>query len=221
MPEVQGLRAVAVLMVVTYHVWFGRISGGVDIFLLISSFLLTGQFTRKLESGRAPELFKYWSHLFKRLLPMIVLTLLATLIGVYLLLPQTVWISMFGQTWASLLYYQNWCLAAESVDYYATDHSAASPLQHLWSPSIQGQIFILWPLIFAVAGGIACWKAAHSSLAHLHVRGDLHCLPGVLHHYDKLQPGLRLLRHPHMTVGICTWLSPCLSPALLDLQPAS
>lgn len=150
-PEVQGLRAIAVLMVVSYHVWFGRISGGVDIFLLISSFLLTGQFTRKLETGRALDLFKYWAHLFKRLLPMIVLTLLASLLGVYLLLPETVWTSMFGQTWASLLYYQNWFLASEAVDYYAADHSAASPLQHFWSLSIQGQIFILWPLVFAVA----------------------------------------------------------------------
>lgn len=150
-PEVQGLRAIAVLMVVSYHVWFGRISGGVDIFLLISSFLLTGQFTRKLETGQALDLFKYWAHLFKRLLPMIVLTLLASLLGVYLLLPETVWTSMFGQTWASLLYYQNWFLASEAVDYYAADHSAASPLQHFWSLSIQGQIFILWPLVFAVA----------------------------------------------------------------------
>lgn len=155
LPEVQGLRAIAVLMVVTYHVWFGRISGGVDIFLLISSFLLTGQFTRKLESGRALELFKYWAHLFKRLLPMIVLTLLGTLLGVYLILPETTWTSMFGQTWASLFYYQNWFLAAESVDYYATDHSAASPLQHFWSLSIQGQIFILWPLVFALAAVVA------------------------------------------------------------------
>lgn len=155
LPEVQGLRAVAVLMVVSYHVWFGRISGGVDIFLLISAFLLTGQFTRKLESGRALELFKYWAHLFKRLLPLIVLTLLLTLLGTYLYLPETRWTSTFGQTWASLFYYQNWFLAAESVDYYATDHSAASPLQHFWSLSIQGQIFILWPLIFAVAAFVA------------------------------------------------------------------
>ncbi|MEV8181609.1 hypothetical protein [Specibacter sp. NPDC078692] len=68
-PEVQGLRGVAVLMMVSYHVWFGRISGGVDIFLLISAFLLTGQFTRKLETGRALELFKYWTYLFKRRCP--------------------------------------------------------------------------------------------------------------------------------------------------------
>lgn len=153
--EVQGLRALAVLMVVAYHVWFGRISGGVDIFLLISAFLLTGQFTRKLESGRGLELGKYWAHLFKRLLPLVVITLLLTLLGVYLLLPETQWKSMFGQTWASLFYYQNWFLAAESVDYYAADHSTASPMQHFWSLSIQGQIFILWPLIFALAALVA------------------------------------------------------------------
>ena len=151
LPEVQGLRALAVLMVVAYHVWFGRISGGVDIFLLVSAFLLTGQFTRKLEAGRPLELLKYWSHLFKRLLPLIAVTLIATLGATYLFVPRTRWSGIFGEAWASLFYYQNWFLATKSVDYYATDHSAASPLQHFWSLSIQGQIFILWPLIFALA----------------------------------------------------------------------
>ena len=151
LPEVQGLRALAVLMVVAYHVWIGRISGGVDIFLLISAFLLTGQFTRKMEAGRALELLKYWVHLFKRLLPMITVTLLATLGATRLFLPELRWDGIFGQSWASLFYYQNWFLAAESVDYYAAQHSVASPLQHFWSLSIQGQIFILWPLIFALA----------------------------------------------------------------------
>ncbi|WP_315913038.1 acyltransferase family protein [Arthrobacter sp. lap29] len=155
LPEVQGLRALAVLMVVSYHVWFGRISGGVDVFLLVSAFLLTGQFTRKLESGKALELLKYWVHLFKRLLPMVVVTLLAVLGATYVFLPESRWSSIFGQAWASLFYYQNWFLASEAVDYYATDHSVASPLQHFWSLSIQGQIFILWPLVFAVAGLIA------------------------------------------------------------------
>lgn len=155
LPEVQGLRAVAVLMVVTYHVWFGRISGGVDIFLLISAFLLTGQFVRKLENGRALDLFRYWAHLFKRLLPMVVLVLLATIWASHAFLPETRWMDIIHQTWASLFYYQNWYLAAESVNYYAADHSVASPLQHIWSLSIQGQIFIIWPLIFALAAWIA------------------------------------------------------------------
>jgi peptidoglycan/LPS O-acetylase OafA/YrhL len=155
LPEVQGLRALAVLMVVSYHVWFGRVSGGVDIFLLISAFLLTGQFTRKLETGKALALLKYWAHLFKRLLPLIVLTLLATLVATYLFVPATRWSGIMSQAWASLTYRQNWFLASESVDYYASDHSLASPLQHFWSLSIQGQIFILWPLVFALAASIS------------------------------------------------------------------
>lgn len=142
-------------MVVAYHVWFGRISGGVDIFLLISAFLLTGQFTRKLEAGRPLELLKYWVHLFKRLLPLIAVTLLATLGATRLFLPEERWAGIFGETWASLFYYQNWFLASESVNYYAAEHSVASPLQHFWSLSIQGQIFILWPSLFALAAVVA------------------------------------------------------------------
>lgn len=149
-PEVQGLRALAVLMVVAYHVWFNRISGGVDVFLLVSAFLLTGQFARKLESGERFGLIKYWIKLSRRLLPLLVVTLLGTLAASYVFLPQTRWGNILEQTWASLLYYQNWFLASQAVDYYAADHSAASPLQHFWSLSIQGQIFVLWPVIFAV-----------------------------------------------------------------------
>jgi SGNH domain (fused to AT3 domains) len=59
-PEVQGLRALAVLMVVTYHVWLGRVSGGVDIFLLISAFLLTLSFVRKAESGKPLRLVQQY-----------------------------------------------------------------------------------------------------------------------------------------------------------------
>ena len=49
------------------------------------------------------------------------------------------------------MYRQNWLLADTAVDYYAQDHSGASPLQHFWSLSIQGQVFLLWPLVFAGA----------------------------------------------------------------------
>jgi peptidoglycan/LPS O-acetylase OafA/YrhL len=148
-PEVQGLRAFAVLMVVAYHVWLGRVSGGVDVFLLISAFLLTLSFTRKLDAGVPLHLAAYWLNLFRRLLPAVVVVLLALLAGSALLLPQSRWPDIFGQAWASLGYVQNWLLAADAVNYYARDHSDASPLQHFWSLSIQGQVFILWPLIFA------------------------------------------------------------------------
>ncbi|MER2137756.1 MAG: acyltransferase, partial [Arthrobacter sp.] len=154
-PEVQGLRALAVLMVVTYHIWFGRVSGGVDIFLLISAFLLTLSFVRKLEAGRPLALGRYWLHMFKRLLPAVVVVLVGILAATALFVPRSRWSEILSQIWSSLFYFQNWALAANSVDYYATDQSVASPLQHFWSLSVQGQVFILWPLLFALAGIIA------------------------------------------------------------------
>lgn len=68
-PEIHGLRAVAILLVAAYHIWFGRVSGGVDVFLFISAFLLTGTFLRRMEAGRPVAVAHYWLRTFKRLLP--------------------------------------------------------------------------------------------------------------------------------------------------------
>src|SRR3954465_14179845 len=61
-PEIQGLRSLAVLMVMSYHIWLGRVSGGVDVFLLISAFLMTLQFVGRYEQGRPMALLKHWLH---------------------------------------------------------------------------------------------------------------------------------------------------------------
>lgn len=167
-PEVQGLRAFAVLMVVVYHVWLGRVSGGVDVFLLISAFLLTASFTYKVEAGRPLKLVSYWLHRFKGLLPAAVVVLLGILVATASLLPRTRWHEVFTQTWSSLFYVQNWTLASESVDYYAANHATASPLQHFWSLSIQGQVFILWPLVFAACA--LAWRALRGRFPRLRYR---------------------------------------------------
>ena len=172
-PEVQGLRALAVLMVVAYHVWLGRVSGGVDIFLPISAFLLTLSFVRKAEAGRPFGLLAHWLHLFKRLLPAAVVVILGVLAGTWLILPQSRWPQLLDQAWASLLYSQNWLLADTAVDYYAQDHAGASPLQHFWSLSIQGQVFILWPLVFAGAAGLLALLRRVPACAGVTYRGLL------------------------------------------------
>jgi len=154
-PEIQGLRSLAVLMVVAYHVWLGRVSGGVDVFLLISAFLMTLQFTNKFDRQRPADLVRHWLHLFRRLIPASAIVIAGTLLATFLVIPKTRWLSIIEQGWASLLYFQNWLLKAQAVDYYAEDHSLASPFQHFWSLSIQGQVFILWPLIFVTAAVIA------------------------------------------------------------------
>lgn len=147
-PEVQGLRAVAVLLVVIYHVFMGRVSGGVDVFLAISAFFMTLSFVRRIEGDRPLNLGRYWLHTFKRLLPLATLVILVTLVLLALFYPATEVPEYRRHALASIFYVENWQLASESVDYYAADHSTASPFQHFWSLSVQGQVFLAWPLIF-------------------------------------------------------------------------
>lgn len=158
-PEIQGLRSLAVLMVLTSHLFLDRVSGGVDIFLMLSAFLLTLSFTRKVEEGRPLALGRHWLHRFKRLVPAAAATIVGTLAAAWLWLPPSRWAAVIDQAWASVLYVQNWLLATTAVDYYASDDSLASPLQHFWSLSIQGQVFLLWPLV--LAGG--AWLSPRSA----------------------------------------------------------
>nr|WP_249291027.1 acyltransferase family protein [Leucobacter manosquensis] len=152
--DIDGLRAIAVLLVVVYHVWLGRVSGGVDAFLMISAFLLTGSLMRRLESTGGVRAPTQWIRNFKRMLPAASIVIAATVtIGVQIL-PGSTHESLWRHAWASLFYSENWLLAFESADYYA-DHSQASPLQHFWSLSVQGQVFIVWPLLFVLIALIA------------------------------------------------------------------
>lgn len=146
-PELQGLRALAALLVVVYHVWLGRISGGVDVFFLISGFLITGQLFRAGLRGRM-EFRPMWGRMIKRLFPAALTVLLATMALSVWLMPEHRWFQTIREVIASALYVENWVLAADSVNYFA-QHSTASVVQHFWSLSIQGQFYLVWPLLVA------------------------------------------------------------------------
>ena len=149
-PEIQGLRAFAVLLVVIYHVWVGKVSGGVDVFLFISAFLLSLSFMRKINEGKPLKLLNYWTHVFTRLLPAASVVILLTLAGSFLVLSPTIWSARAVDAQVSLFYWQNWNLANNSVNYFASNTGGKSPFLHFWSLSIQSQIFLLWPVLFAI-----------------------------------------------------------------------
>lgn len=151
-PELHGLRGVAIGLVVVYHVWFDRVSGGVDVFLFISAFLLLGSFMRRIEQGEPARPFAYWARTFKRLLPPTAVVVLLSLLGVRLLLPPERWMPAISDAIGALLHVENWVLVQRGVDYYAAAESGPSVFQHFWSLSIQGQVFLLWPLL--IAGGV-------------------------------------------------------------------
>lgn len=153
--ELHGLRALALMLVAVYHIWLGRVSGGVDVFLFLSAFFLTGTFVRRLDAGRPLAVPRYWLHTFKRLLPPAAVTILATLAATWWLLPPSIWPTVMQQSAASIGYVQNVLLVFQEVDYQARDAGASSPLQHFWSLSVQGQAFLLWPLLFLLAVPLA------------------------------------------------------------------
>ena len=153
--DIQGLRAVCMIQVLGFHAWRIGSPIGVDAFIMISAYLMTGAFVRRAEDGRPPWFVERWLHTFKRLMPPLVVTVLITVAASLLILPRNRWIEVLVQGAASVTYWQNWRLAAVSADYFADNHAVSSPLQHLWSMSMQGQVFLLWPVLMAVCAGFA------------------------------------------------------------------
>jgi peptidoglycan/LPS O-acetylase OafA/YrhL len=144
-PELQGLRALAAALVVVYHVWTDRVSGGVDVFFVVSGFLLTGTLVRAADRGLL-SLRALWARITIRLLPTALTVLLATAAAALVVLPEGRWLQTVREVAASALFVQNWQLAADAVDYTARGNTT-SVVQHFWSLSIQGQVYLTLPML--------------------------------------------------------------------------
>src|SRR5699024_5876871 len=158
-PELQGLRALAVGLVLIYHLWPDHLSGGfvgVDVFFVVSGFLITGHLYRELSNTGTIRLGKFWARRVMRLLPLAFTVLLVSVITMLLLLPQTIWEMNVRQMLGALFYVENWVLAADSVDYMAAD-SEPSMVQHYWSLSIEEQFYVVLPIVLLGAYLLTKW----------------------------------------------------------------
>ncbi|WP_338110100.1 acyltransferase family protein [Pseudoclavibacter helvolus] len=151
------LRAVAVGAVLLYHLWPNRFTGGyvgVDIFFVISGFLITAHLLRHAQDHGRISLAKFWANRSRRLLPMACVVLVLTAVASVVWLPASSWGPALRGVLASTFYVQNWNLAGESVSYLARDY-IVGPTQHFWSLSVEEQFYILWPLLFAASTWVA------------------------------------------------------------------
>ncbi|RJO70919.1 acyltransferase [Nocardia panacis] len=215
--DLDGLRGIAIALVVVFHIWFGRVSGGVDIFLALSGYFFTGSLLRRAESTGRVGLRETAGRTARRLLPALVVVLAAVVVATIALRPYTQWPDIATQTLASLLYIQNWQLALSWSDYLAADPSV-SPLQHLWSMSVQGQFYLAALLVIAgiTAGcrrlGIAPRPAAAFVIATMAVASFVHAAQGMAAHqgwnyYDSTARAWELLAG-----ALLATLAPYLTP---------
>ncbi len=174
---ITGLRGVAVTAVVAYHL--GALPGGfvgVDLFFVLSGYLITGLLLADLPDGRRP-LLRWWGARIRRLTPAVAVVVAAVLV---------VFATRSGITLdavATLTWWQNWHLVAQGTDYWS---ASPSPLRHAWSLSIEEQFYLVWPVVtvglvlaagrsaasrrlvglVALAGAVASFAwAAHLALA--------------------------------------------------------
>ncbi|MEV6301706.1 acyltransferase family protein [Actinoplanes sp. NPDC051861] len=143
------MRAVAVVLVVLSHAGVTGLAGGyvgVDVFFVISGFLITTLLLNELSRTGTVSLAGFYARRAVRLLPASTLVLGATVVGAWFWLPSTRFNSISLDALYATFYGINWRLASEGVEYLNAD-AAPSPLQHFWSLAVEEQFYLVWPLL--------------------------------------------------------------------------
>ena len=152
-PEIQALRAVAVTAVVLYHLWPGRVPGGftgVDVFFVISGFLITRHLTQEVRRSGRISLSQFWARRIRRLLPAAFLVLAFCLVVLFAAMPPVTWQLNLEEIRASAAYVVNWLLGFQAIDYLAAENNP-SMVQHYWSLAVEEQFYLGWPLLIMAA----------------------------------------------------------------------
>jgi peptidoglycan/LPS O-acetylase OafA/YrhL len=177
-PDIEGLRAVAVLVVMVYHAGLPFLPHGylgVDVFFVISGYLITALLLRELATTGTISWPRFLARRARRLLPAAMLVLVAVAVATWLLVPGRRGREIGGDLVGSALYVVNWVLAGRSVDYLAKD-AQPSPVQHYWSLAIEEQFYVVWPLcLVLLVLALRLWR------------------PRLLNRGDGRGPGLRAI----------------------------
>jgi peptidoglycan/LPS O-acetylase OafA/YrhL len=150
-PDVEGLRAVAIVLVLLCHARVGAAAGGyvgVDVFFVISGFVITRVLVAELDATGGLSLARFYARRVKRLMPQALTVIVVVVVGSSLLLPPLLADAVAGDVTAAGAYAMNWRLSAAAVDYFAV--AGDRPLDHFWSLAVEEQFYVAWPLLLLV-----------------------------------------------------------------------
>ena len=152
-PDIQGLRAVAVLLVALCHAGVSFLPGGyvgVDVFFVISGYLITGWLLRRHERSGRLEFGDFYAARARRILPAATLTLVVTALASWWLLNFVRAVSVFHDAVWATFFAANIHFAEVGADYFAST-APPSPLQNFWTLAVEEQFYIVWPALLALA----------------------------------------------------------------------
>ena len=150
--DIQGLRAVAVVLVVAYHTDRSLLPGGyvgVDVFFAISGYLITSHLMDGLDKDGRIGFAKFYARRIRRILPASFAVLLLTLVASYIWLPPLQLKSTLQAAIATVLYLPNYYFAVTGTDYLA--ETAPSVFQQYWSLGVEEQYYLIWPALISIA----------------------------------------------------------------------
>lgn len=171
LPGLDGLRAVAVVAVIAYHLDLTWATGGylgVEVFFVVSGYLITAMLVDEHHRHGAVDRAGFWMRRARRLLPAVVVAIVAVLTYALVVLEPGAAGRIRGDGLASLLYVQNWHAVLTDEPYFAT-FGRPSPFRHLWSLAIEEQFYLLWPLVLPVV----LRRSGRTGVARLAVAGAL------------------------------------------------
>lgn len=144
--DLQGLRVLGAIIILIFHIWFNKVSGGVDIFFVLSGYLMTSVITNDFLNSGSKSIIYFWCRIAKRITPSALVVLTLTLIVGYQVIPPSNINAFLEEVMASVFHIENIKLIFNSVDYLAREFPP-SPVQQFWALSVQVQFYFLLPII--------------------------------------------------------------------------
>jgi peptidoglycan/LPS O-acetylase OafA/YrhL len=218
-PQLDGIRAVAVVLVILFHLGYGWIPGGfvgVDVFFVLSGYLITGLLVDELARDGRIDLARFYARRVRRLLPAAVLVVAVVIVGTVGLLDRVDQTAVRGDATSSALYVANWHFGLTEGDYFAPG-DVPSPLVHFWSLAVEEQFYVVWPALLmllwlaatrwcrgalvggAVLAAVLVLTAASAALSVL-------LEPGPLSYYGTHTRAYQLLAGAALAIAARHWL---------------